>query len=104
LVLRVADVAASRIALATFSAQRHDRSFKSLASQPRRSLMPFFAQLPSGNHLDPPKELNMLDTMLTRPHSLVDQLQTMQRLLARRLGVDGNGKAWVLLHCPRRGP
>ena len=31
----------------------------------------------------------MLDTMLTRPQSLFDQLQTMQRLLTRRQGVEG---------------
>ena len=31
----------------------------------------------------------MLDTMLTRPQNLFDQLQTMQRLLTRRQGVEG---------------
>ena len=31
----------------------------------------------------------MLDTMLSRPQSLFDQLETMQRLLARSFGVEG---------------
>jgi HSP20 family protein len=31
----------------------------------------------------------MLDTMITRPHSLFDQLDTMQRLLSRQFGVEG---------------
>ena len=31
----------------------------------------------------------MLETMLTRPQSLFDQLDTMQRLLSRQFGVEG---------------
>jgi HSP20 family protein len=31
----------------------------------------------------------MLETMITRPQSLFDQLDTMQRLLSRQFGVDG---------------
>ena len=31
----------------------------------------------------------MLDTLFTRPQSLFDQLQTMQRLLARQVGAEG---------------